>query len=151
MDKPPLPEVLKTEHEALHEEIWKATKLGGETGRAAKAVVRVLLPHVVLEEEFGLPPLTLLPRLARGEVTADMAPMIETAERLRAELPRMLDDHTHIVAALQNLLRAATAEKQSGHAEFAQKLILHVQMEEEVLYPASVVVGEFLKWRLGRT
>lgn len=150
MAKPPLPDILQTEHEALHDEIWKATKLGGETGRAAKSVVRVLLPHVVLEEEFGLPPLTLLPRLARGEISEDMAPMIATAERLKQELPRMLDDHKHIVAALRNLLVAASSENQTGHAQFAQKLILHAQMEEEVLYPASVIVGEYLKWKLGR-
>jgi hypothetical protein len=151
MAKPNLPQVLQGEHEELYDEIWKATKLGGETGAAAKAVVKVLLPHVVLEEEFGLPPLSVLPRLARGEVTSDMAPLIATAQRLKAELPRMLDDHRHIVKALQNLLRAATAEKHAGYARFAQKLILHAQMEEEVLYPASILVAEYLKWKLGRT
>lgn len=151
MVKPQLPDVLRMEHEELYEEIWKATKLGGETGAAAKAVVKVLLPHVVLEEEFGLPPLSVLPRLARGEITSDMAPLIDTAERLKAELPRMLDDHKHIVKALRNLLRAATAEKHSGYAHFAQKLILHAQMEEEVLYPASILVGEYLKLKLGKT
>jgi hypothetical protein len=151
MEKPPLPEVLRTEHEELNQEIWKATKVGGETGRAAKSVVRVLLPHIVLEEEFGLPPLTLLPRLARGEVTPDMAPMIATAEKLKAELPRLLDDHRQIVQALQNLLQAATIEQQPGYADFARKLILHVQTEEQVLYPASVLVGEYLKEKLGRS
>ena len=45
------------------------------------------------------------------------------------------------VKALQNLLRAATAEKHAGYAHFAQNLILHAQMEEEVLYPASILVG----------
>jgi hypothetical protein len=150
MARPDIPNLLRLEHEELHAEIWKATKLGGETGAAAKAVVRVLLPHVLLEEEFGLPPLSILPRLARGEVTADMAPLIERAERLKEELPRMLDDHKHIVEALRNLLRAATTENQPSYARFAQKLILHAQMEEEVLYPASIIVGEYLKWKLGR-
>src|ERR1700732_4786817 len=114
MFKPQLPHVLQGEHEELYEEIWKATKLGGETGAAAKAVVKVLLPHVVLEEEFGLPPLSVLPRLARGEITPDMAPLIDTAERLKAELPRMLDDHKHIVKALRVLLRAGSASKPAG-------------------------------------
>ena len=141
---------MRLEHADLHAEIWKATKVGGKTGSAAKAVVRVLLPHMLLEEEFALPPLSLLPRLARGEIAADMTPFIATAARMKAELPRMLDDHKHIVEALRNLLRAATAEKHEGYAHFAQKLILHVQMEEEVLYPASVVVGEYLEWKLGK-
>lgn len=149
MRKSDLPRFLLAEHDELHDEIWKATKLGGETGAAAKAVVRVLLPHVLLEEEFGLPPLTVLPRLARGEVTADMEPLIAKAERLKAELPRMLDDHKHIVSALQVLLQAATKENHGGYARFAQKLILHAQMEEEVFYPASILVGEYLKSKLG--
>ena len=151
MPKATLPHVLQMEHEELHEEIWKATKLGGETGEFAKAVVRVLLPHVLLEEEFGIPPLSVLPQLARGEITAEMAEVIPRAERLKAELPRMLEDHKLIVAALRDFLRAATKEGHSGYARFAQKLILHAQMEEEVLYPASIVIGEYLKWKLGKS
>jgi hypothetical protein len=38
----------------------------------------------------------------------------------------------------------------TGYAQLAQKLILHAQLEEEVLYPASIVVGEYLKWKLGK-
>ncbi len=148
MSKATLPHVLELEHKELHDEIWKATKLGGETGAKATAVVRVLLPHVLYEEEFGIPPLSVLPRLARGEFSRDMAWVIPKAERLKAELPRMLHEHTLIVAALQDLLRAATKEGHAGYARFAQKLILHAQMEEEVLYPASILVGEYLKWKL---
>ena len=148
MSKGTLPHVLEIEHQELHDEIWKATKVPGETGQAARAVVRVLLPHVLKEEEYGIPPLSVLPRLARGEVTADMAWVIPRAEKLNAELPRMFQDHALIVTALQDLLRAATKEGHVGFARFAQKLILHAQMEEEVLYPASIVVGEYLKLKL---
>lgn len=143
-----LPGILQMQHQELHDEIWKATKLGGETGARAMEVVRVLLPHVLYEEEFGIPPLSILPRLARGEVHRDMEWVIPKAERLKAELPRMLNEHKLIVVALQNLLRAATKEGHAGYARFAQKLILHAQMEEEVLYPASILVGEYLKWKL---
>ncbi len=143
-----LPGILQTEHQELHDEIWKATKLGGETAARAMQVVKILLPHVLYEEEFGIPPLSVLPRLARGEISRDMAWVIPRAERLKAELPRMLHEHTLIVAALQDLLRASTKEGHPGYARFAQKLILHAQMEEEVLYPASILVGEYLKWKL---
>jgi hypothetical protein len=149
VSKSELPQVLQMEHQELNDEIWKATKLGGETGRAAKSVVRVLLPHVLLEEEFALPPLSILPSIARGEITSDMAWVVPKSERLKAEMPRMLADHQLIVQDLQNLLRAATKEKHVGYASFAQKLILHAQWEEEVLYPAAVLVGEYLKWKLG--
>ena len=64
MSRAELPSVLRMAHEELHDEMVQATRLGGETGIAAKAVVRVLFPHVLLEEEFGIPPLSLLPRRA---------------------------------------------------------------------------------------
>jgi len=150
MSKADLPGVLRTAHEELHDEMVAATRLGGETGAAAQAVVRVLFPHILLEEEFGIPPLSLLPRLARGEISADMASVLRWTELLKAELPRMLDEHKQIVEALKGFLRAATAEQHSGYARLAEKLSVHVQLEEEVLYPASIVVGEYLKLKLGR-
>jgi hypothetical protein len=61
---------------------------------------------------------------------------------------RMLDEHKLIVAALRKLMQAATEEKLQGYARFAQKLILHAQMEEEILYPAAVVVGLYLKTQI---
>ncbi len=151
MTKAELPEVLRIEHEEFHDELAKATKASGKTGEAARAVMKVLFPHVLLEEEFAIPPLTLLPRLAQGQVTPDMARMLSKTEMLKAELPRMLDEHKLIVVALKNLLQAAMSEQQTGYARFAQKLILHAQTEEEVLYPASILVGEYLKLKLGKS
>jgi hypothetical protein len=79
-----------------------------------------------------------------------MESILAKTEVLKAELPRMLAEHKAIVAALRKLLQAATAEGHTGFASFAQKLILHAQMEEEILYPASILVGEYIKLRLGR-
>ena len=39
----------------------------------------------------------------------------------------------------------AIKEKKMEYVKFADKLILHAQNEEEVLYPASILVGEYLK------
>ena len=61
----------------------------------------------------------------------------------------MLQEHKDIVVALKNLIAAATQENKPEHAHFAEKLILHAQNEEEVLYPAAILVGEYLKLRLG--
>jgi hypothetical protein len=145
-----LPAILKIEHDAIHEELARATRAGGKTAEAAAEVIKVLFPHVVLEEDFALPPLTLLPRLARGEITPDMGRAMRQAELLEAELPRMLDEHRLIAAALQKLLAAASAEQQTGYARFAQRLIAHAQTEEEVLYPASILIGKYLRLKLGR-
>lgn len=145
-----VPESLQYEHRELREHLEKAAAAPGRTGEAAREVVQVLMPHILLEAEFAMPPLTILPRLAAGEITPDMARFIDRTDAFKAELPRMLDEHKLIVAALRTLMRAAAEEKQPGHAQFAQKMILHAQMEEEILYPAAILVGEYLRLRMGK-
>ena len=125
-----------------------ATKAGGKVGEAAKGIARVLHDHFVKEEEFALPPIGLLSALARGEVDENMKSVLRMTDRLKAELPQMLEEHKAVVAALENLIAAAEVENKPEHARFAEKLMLHAQTEEEVLYPAAILVGEYLKLKL---
>jgi hypothetical protein len=143
-----IPTSLKLEHEELHAELVRATKAGGKVGAAATGVAKVLHDHFVKEEEFALPPIGLLAALARGEVDENMKSVLRMTDRLKAELPEMLEEHKAVVAALKNLIAAAEAENKPEHARFAEKLMLHAQTEEEVLYPAAILVGEYLKLKL---
>jgi hypothetical protein len=140
-----IPEHLTTEHEELHAELSKATRAGGKTGAAAKVVAGLLHAHFISEEEFALPPLGLLSELAAGRLGPDVGDALAMSERLKSELPRMLSEHEAIVAALRKLTRAAKAEKKPGIARFAEKLTLHAKSEEQVLYPAAIVIGLYLK------
>jgi len=146
-----VPEALEIEHAELRGELQKAAAAGGRTEEGAKQVMKVLRPHILLEEEFALPPLTLLPRLARGEITPDMRRYMALAETLKAELPRMLDEHALIIEALRRLMQAAQEEGHTGYARFAQKMILHAQTEEQIFYPASILVGEILRSKFGKS
>jgi len=143
-------DVAKIEHEHLREELERAAAVGGETASAAREVLMVLSPHMLLEEELALPPLKLLPGLARGEFAPGMESILAKTDALKAELPRMLEEHAVLIGALRRLLQAAIKEKHDGYASFAQKLILHAQQEEEIYYPASILVGEFIKLRRRR-
>jgi hypothetical protein len=143
-----IPQSLKVEHEELHSELARAIKEPGEIGAAAREVARVLHPHFVSEEEFALPPLGLLPVLATDAVTPDMEPAIEMTRRLKSELGHMLQEHKTIVAALAKLEEAAATARRSDVAAFAKKLVLHAQTEEEVLYPAAIVLGKWLETKL---
>lgn len=145
---PRIPESLRWEHEELHAELARATKAGGKTGEAAKAVAGVLHNHFLKEEEFALPPIGLLAALARGEIEDEMRDVLVMTERLKAELPEMLREHQAVVTALAELTAAAKKEKLAEHARFAKKLMVHAQTEEEVLYPAAILIGEYLKLRL---
>jgi len=51
-----IPKPLKLEHKELHGELVEAIKTSGPIGKAAEAVIKVLHPHFVKEEEYALPP-----------------------------------------------------------------------------------------------
>jgi hemerythrin HHE cation binding domain-containing protein len=140
-----IPTALKAEHDKLHADLSAATKLGGKTGEAAKRVATVLHEHFVSEEEFALPPLALLGPIAEGRATSDMRSVVALTDRLKAEMPRMLREHEAIVQALDELGRAAATERHPEVSQFVTDLKAHAQNEEQVLYPAAIVVGEYLK------
>jgi hypothetical protein len=142
-----IPKSIKHEHDELHEALVRATREPGTVGEAAKEVARLLHPHFVAEEEFALPPLGLIEAVARGEMPVGAAQAVAMADRLRKELPRMLDEHRAIVGALVKLIDAAKRDGKPETARFAQQLMVHAQTEEEVLYPATLVLGEVLRQR----
>jgi hypothetical protein len=144
------PSSLKLEHEELHSELARATKVAGHIGDAAKAVAKIMHPHFLKEEEYALPPLGLLPLLAEGKVTPDMGNVLALTDRLKAELHEMVEEHKTIVAALKTLSEAAMKENKMEYANFAEKLMLHAQTEEEVSYPTAILIGEYLKLKLNK-
>jgi len=144
-----VPESLQAQHELMRESLARAIGEGGRTGRAAEAVAAALRPHVANEEDFGLPALGLLPHLVAGRVSPVMRGVIVMTDRLKAEYERMLAGHQAIAAAVQVLAEAAAQEGKPETVVFAKKLLLHMQTEEQVLYPAAILVGEYLKLRLG--
>ncbi|HEX7784592.1 MAG TPA: hemerythrin domain-containing protein [Methylomirabilota bacterium] len=144
-----IPKPLTDEHEALHAQLVKLTRTRGKVGEAARAVAALLHPHFVKEEEYALPPLGLLAGLAAGPPTAEMRQVLPLTDRLRAELPQMLDEHRTVLGALRRLAAAGRREKKPAAVRFAEALTLHAQSEEQVLYPAAILVGEYIRARTG--
>jgi len=146
-----VPKPLKSEHEELHSILVGAAREEGELGAAAKLVVNLMQQHFAKEEQFALPPIALLPRLARGDVAADMEGALALTDRLQAELAALTKEHQEILMAVRQLLAAARTQDKVEYAEFAEHLIRHVQMEELVLYPAAILAGRYLRLKLGLT
>jgi hypothetical protein len=145
-----IPAGIKAEHDEIHAELVAATKATGHVGEAARTLAAVLHPHFVREEQIALPPLGLLAALARGESDASMQAVLPLTDSLRAELPRMLEEHKAIHAATVRLGEVARAERNDAVAHLADKLALHAQGEEEVFYPAAILVGDLVRARSGR-
>jgi hypothetical protein len=142
------PGPLKAEHDELHGELAAATKLEGPVGAAAREVARLLHPHFLKEEEFALPPLGLLSALAEGAPAGEMLAVTKMTNRLRRELPEMLAEHAAILRALETLAAAARAAGDEARLRFAEKLAAHAKIEEAVMYPAAILVGELVKERV---
>jgi Tfp pilus assembly protein PilF len=142
-----IPSALRVEHQHLHQSLAEALAAGGKTAEAAKKVEAVLTPHFAEEEEYAMPPLGLLEVLAQGRQPTEqqVREALKMSDKLRNNYGRMLDEHRRIATALQQLAAAAKAEKKPSQAEFAEALMLHAQNEEQILYPAALLVGDYLK------
>ena len=143
-----IPPSLVLEHAELHDFLVVSENEPGTLGEEMRRVARLLEPHMRKEEAFAMPPLGLLARLARGECHADMLDVVAHTDWLRNNLAILLSEHHVIRAAAERFLAAARAEGRSDCFHFAEKLLHHLRLEEEVMYPAAVVLGEYLKLRL---
>jgi hypothetical protein len=146
----PIPKSIQLEHSAIHAALVEATRAPGRIGSAAQALADVLHPHFVREEQIALAPLGLLAPLAAGEgLPASVLSEVRVlTEALRAELPRMLEEHARIRAAVEGLRAAASAEGSATYERLADQLALHARTEEEVLYPAAILVGDIARARM---
>lgn len=149
--QPSIPESMREEHGEIHAELVRATQAQGRVGEAARALAKILHPHFQREEQIALPPLGLLAPLSRGEESRGMCEVLPMTDSLRAELPRMLEEHKAIHAATARLGEVARAEGNHEVAQLAEKLKIHARSEEEMFYPAAVLVGDLVRARLGGT
>jgi hypothetical protein len=142
-----IPEPMRLEHEEIHAHLEAATKAPGAVGAAARELAAVLAPHFERENQIALPPLGLLAPLAHGESIPDgvRARALAMTDSLRAELPGMLEEHVRIAAAAKKLEQVARAHGDADVEALARKLQVHARMEEEVNYPAAVLVGMLLR------
>ena len=146
-----IPPSLKHEHGEMRASLEIAEKAPGKSGEAAREVARLLLPHFKKEEEYALPPLDALAVMAGGGLPEMPKSIIDNADRLRHELVEMLREHKAIAKALEDLYETATGDARPELARFAKKLLLHAQMEEQIYYPAALVIGDYLKLKTGKS
>lgn len=138
------PASIAAEHHEIHETLSRSAGEPGDLGRAAGALARVLEPHFRREEEIATPPLSLLPALAAGPATAEMRAVLPLTQALERELPQMLREHQEIGRARSAFEQAARRAGREEYVELAEALAAHAKHEEDVLYPAAIVVGRYI-------
>jgi hypothetical protein len=143
-----MPPSLRIGHDELHRSLAALAGEAGTLGDEVRRVARLLEPHARKEEAFVLPALGLIARLARGEIHPEMAQVFPHTDWLKNNLATLLAEHSMILGAAEKMLDAARAERRSDCVELAERLINHLRGEEEVLYPAAILVGQYLRLSL---
>jgi phytoene dehydrogenase-like protein len=139
------PEPLRIEHEEMRDALARASREPGAIGEEARRLARVMQPHIDKEETFALPPLGMLAELAHGVRSPEEAAAELMTRRLRKSLDDLYAEHRVIRGALEELLAAARSENRFDYAELATRMLHHMHMEEQVLYPAALMVGDYLR------
>ena len=138
-----VPASLKNAHDALHAGLKHAMREPGHTGEVARKIMQLMDGHMLREEKFALRPLGLLKELGRGETPADLAEAARMVQGLKSEMPQMIDEHRQIAELLRILAREAEAEGKAEYVAFAGEMLVHAHVEEDVLYPAALLVGKY--------
>ena len=139
------PESIHHEHAELHETLAGATAEPGALGETARSLAEALHPHFRREEEIATPPLGLLAAIAAGDPVDAMTDVLPLTDALERELPQMLAEHGRIRQALAAFRAAAEAAGREDYVDFSEGLAAHARQEEEVLYPAAILVGRYVK------
>ncbi len=140
-----IPRSLKAGHEALRATLKRAMREPDPLGAAARRLASIADGHFLREEKHVMPLLGLLPALARGDTSSDAAEAAKIAVGLKEEIAGMVSDHRQMSDAVRELARAAEAAGLAEYVAFAEELIMHDHVEEEVLYPAALVAGRHVQ------
>ena len=97
------------------------------------------------EESFVLPQLGLLPLLASGKLPDRGAEVIELSGKLESHLLHLKAEHQLIKAYVDELKQVAAKKDLPEIIALEEELKKHANTEEEIFFPAAVLVRDFLK------
>jgi hypothetical protein len=143
--RPKIPGAIKEEYEDLYERLNAAARVRGEIGRTAMAAFRHMQSHYLKDQEYALPPLKLLPTVAADNVTGEIDQIQTMCNRLKRQLPSLIEENDTIIGELGQLADAAAKEEKPEYRDLARHFIQFLEREKHILYPASVLMGEYIR------
>ncbi len=143
-----IPQSLQIAHKETLEQLSTLARRKGPVGVAAGNALVVYKKHIAREEAFILPPLTLLPYLADGRVTPDMAWALAMTDRVRAEREEIFEEHTRLTERLSVLAETAMKAHDKDAREFAEAATADLLADLEILEPTLLLIGNTLRAKL---
>jgi hemerythrin superfamily protein len=132
-------------HGEARADFARASMHGGRIARAAERLAQLCLPHFEHEEGIVFPVLALLPDLERGNLRRRMMELMPLISDFRAMQDAMSGHHEAIASALDEFQQVAHREKCREFTEFAHNLRAHERIEDEVIYPRVILIGNRLQ------
>lgn len=136
-----VPESLREEHEFFMERLKRYSARNDETGKALRQLLELLEPHVQKEDELVLPLLGAIGGVAAGTPLESSGAVMSSYKRYAAQYDNMFAEHFPIRKALMRAVSTARREGCDDVVETLDALEHHARVEEEVLYPAALLVG----------
>jgi hypothetical protein len=144
----PIPQSLRNEHAEDREKLELLSKRPGKVGEVARRAIVLFDRHASIEAEFIMPPLTLLPLLADGKVTPDMAWAVAMTDRVRAERDKIFQQHTEVTGVLNELVEAADVAHDEDAKAFAEAAAGDSLNDVEILEPTVLLIGDYIRTKL---
>lgn len=143
--KPETPSSIKREHEQLLEQVHAFTLFQDSAGLAAIKLNELMQHHFQEEEDYVLPPLGLLPFLASGQLPEHSSEIISLTGKLESQMEHLNAEHQLIKAYVDELLKTKAALDHPEIKSLENQLEQHAKTEEEIYFPAAIMVGKYLK------
>lgn len=143
-----VPESLRVDHAQLSTALSRAAQAGGRTRVAAEKVAPLLEAHLQKEEREVLRVLGLLAPLANGgiDLAAENLSQLDDLELSESGLNLQ---RAALIASGEKLLAIAREEGADEMLEFAERLLLRIRLDEAVLYPAALLIRNYLRIQRG--
>jgi hemerythrin len=125
----------------------KAKSLSEGKDSIAVKLYEVMKYHFSEEEQYVFPPLGILPVLAEGNIPKEGDMIISLTMRFKSNSAKILAEHQMIKTLIEEYKLRSKTQNDIGFDEFERELAEHAQVEEEIYFPAAIVVGDYLKFK----
>lgn len=145
-----VPQSIRYEHEQIIKDLASFAKREVAHAASVQKALIVIKAHYAKEEAFVLPPLALLPQIAKGAISKGADTAIAMADRTKAALPELENDHLQITSLMNELIEAGKTDHDEELIQLATRVAIQSLNDFEIAQPTTILIGDRLRRRLAR-
>lgn len=143
--KPKTPKSISSGHENLCSELSTIMNLYPNSANKLQPLSKVMLNHFQKEEKYALPPLGLVLALSQGNWQLDENIAVDMSRTLNLKFEELRNDHEKIADIIKNLKNSLEYESIYEFKRFITSLEVHMDLEDQVLYPTAILIANYFK------